>query len=60
MFKYIYIYIDETKTRRYNSTTIVKKRREKEKKKRGGGEGLGCRGWGLSKGEVYAVGRAYA
>ena len=45
----------QLKVQQYHSSE-----KEEEGKKRGGGEGLGCGGQGLSKGEVWAVGRAYA
>ena len=47
----------------YISTTIVKKEeegKEKKKKIKRGGKDFGCGRWGLSKGEVWVVGGAYA
>ena len=52
--------IDESTTGRYISNTKVKKEEEGKEKKKGRGEGLGCGGQGLSKGQVWALGRANA
>ena len=35
-------------------------KKRKEKKRKNWGKGLGCVRWGLSKGEVWVVGGAYA
>ena len=49
----------------YNSTTIVKKRRrennkKERKKEKNVGKGLSFGGWGLNKGKVRVVCRAYS